>query len=103
MDDQLVSGAVDRRRFLKRAGTIAWSAPIIYSLMTESALATHVPCGQTSSAGGGVFRCPTSTCPSTSPNCCSTSSASNNASCTCYSATQRTALSTTAQLSCTPV
>ena len=32
----------DRRRFLRRAGTIAWSAPIIVTLLAESAAASHL-------------------------------------------------------------
>jgi hypothetical protein len=32
----------DRRRFLRRAGTVAWSTPIIMTLMAESAAASHL-------------------------------------------------------------
>ncbi len=33
--------AIDRRRFLKRAATVAWSTPVILSLMSEAAYASH--------------------------------------------------------------
>lgn len=44
--------AVDRRRFLKRAGTIAWSTPLVWTVIQESALAQ--PCGGNNAACGNL-------------------------------------------------
>ncbi len=39
MAESTSSQAVDRRLFLKRAGVVAWSAPVILTLMQEKASA----------------------------------------------------------------
>ena len=39
--DTFKGGEVDRRRFLKRAGTVAWLTPVILTLSTKAAYANH--------------------------------------------------------------
>ena len=57
--------AVDRRRFLKGAATVAWAAPVIATLSATPAYAAcgqqNAPCGTQSSSGA---------CPN-NPACCS--------------------------------
>jgi hypothetical protein len=46
MDDRIQSEeGRSRRRFLKRAGTVAWSAPFIVTMMSRSAQAQVLYCG----------------------------------------------------------
>ena len=69
----------DRRRFLRRAGTIAWSTPMIMTLLAESAAASHLSgCIHQNAECGDVSGGPTTfTCVSDPPgsgstaNCCS--------------------------------
>ena len=75
---------LDRRRFLKRAGTIAWSAPVIYSLLSEQAFAQSISCGTAPGLGTNDM-CPTPDgCPSTRPNCCHTNATT---ACVCLNTT----------------
>jgi hypothetical protein len=78
------SQAVDRRRFLKRAGTVAWMAPAILTLSTQAAYASHclgknAECGAVSGANcvtSGFLPC----CTQCS---CTQSGPPNNRRCRC--------------------
>lgn len=73
------SSTIDRRRFLKRAGTVAWTTPFILSVMQESAFATShcLLAGATCGSGGqcstaGFLPCCSSlglTCKKSGPSC----------------------------------
>lgn len=85
----------NRRRFLRRAGTIAWSTPVIMTLLAESAAASHLSgcihqngeCGDVS--GGGPFICIAdppgsgSNLNCCSPNTCTPTVNVNGQPCTC--------------------
>ena len=77
-------GAIDRRRFLGRAARIAWVTPIVYSLMSEHALAQVPTCGSSNQN----TPCPnTPTCPPTFPHCCRiNSTVTGNQTCGCFTA-----------------
>ena len=81
--DEVRANEVDRRRFLKRAGTIAWSAPVIYTLMAEHALAQSTPCSDTQSPGPTSTCVENTTCPSSAPRCCRVN-ALGASDCRCY-------------------
>ena len=66
--------ALDRRRFLKGAATVAWAAPVIATLSTSPAYANGVKCGKLEN---GI--CPTSGC-ATGLNC---RREGNSQNCTC--------------------
>ena len=86
--------SIDRRRFLKRAGTIAWSTPLILSLMSEAAYASHPDgcihleeecgiyststraCGDSPSGSGSTSNC-------CSPGSCQPTIRKNNQPCIC--------------------
>lgn len=87
----------DRRRFLRRAGTIAWSAPIIVTLLAESAAASHLSgcihqnseCGDVTGGPSGPFSCVSDPPESNSinnccsPNTCKPTVNENGQPCTC--------------------
>jgi hypothetical protein len=53
-----------RRRFLKQAATVAWASPVLVTMMSRAAHATHITvCGQ-AQVGGGCLT--TAACGSTS-------------------------------------
>lgn len=47
------SSTIDRRRFLKRAGAVAWSTPFILTVMQESAFASSHCLGAAATCGTG--------------------------------------------------
>ncbi len=64
-EGELSSELIERRRFLKRAATVAWAVPVVYTLTTGPAHAQVILCG---TAVGGV--CPnTPACPTPLPVC----------------------------------
>ena len=67
--------AVDRRRFLKGAATVAWAAPVIATLSTSPAYAAE-RCGVKDASGN----CPTSGC-ATGLNCRPAGGQSQNCNC----------------------
>jgi hypothetical protein len=82
--DTSKGGEVDRRRFLKRAGTVAWLTPAILTLSTKAAYATHctgrnAECGAVSGSGcnttGFLVCCTQCSCQQTGPT--------NNRRCRC--------------------
>lgn len=81
--DASKGGAVDRRRFLKRAGTVAWLTPAILTLSTKAAYASHCrgrnqECGTVSGSTcitSGLACCTQCTCQVTGPT--------NNRRCRC--------------------
>lgn len=42
-----------RRRFLKQAGTVAWASPVLVTMMTRAASASHITVCGTATIGGG--------------------------------------------------
>jgi hypothetical protein len=86
--------SVDRRRFLRRAGTIAWATPVIVTLLTETAAASHpsgcihvgAQCGRYRTQGSACQDTPGQT--GSIANCCSPANClptttTNNAPCNC--------------------
>jgi hypothetical protein len=66
--EQQGSKGVERRLFLKRAGTVAWAAPLILTVAANRASAVTLPC--TPNAGPCTATaecCPGSCCCSTDP------------------------------------
>lgn len=53
MDEESIA----RRRFLKRAITVAWSTPLIYSVMTTPAFAATCPGGSCSASNACTTGC----------------------------------------------
>jgi hypothetical protein len=45
--DPVERAAIERRRFIKGAITVAWAAPVIVTAMASPAFANHVPLGGT--------------------------------------------------------
>ena len=54
--------AVDRRRFLKGAATVAWAAPVIVTLSASPAYARCKPQGEVCSSLGAGGTCGTGNC-----------------------------------------
>jgi hypothetical protein len=55
---------MDRRRFLRLAGRVAWSTPVIWSVMQSRAAASHGTCLHRFDrcSAGGVPCCPPNEC-----------------------------------------
>jgi hypothetical protein len=74
--NQLQGPEIDRRRFLKRAGTVAWSTPIIITLLAESAAASHPSGCIHDGAECGTYQSSSRTCidlagdPGSTGDCC---------------------------------
>jgi hypothetical protein len=75
-EERLGSPEIDRRRFLKRAGTIAWSTPVIITLLAQSAAASHPSGCIHDGAECGVYNGATRVCddfpsdPGSTGDCC---------------------------------
>ncbi len=73
MDDHRTSSEaqINRRRFLRDAAVVAWSTPVIFTLISEHALAQATSCGTRPNTGGvPTGPCPNNpACPPSKPNC----------------------------------
>lgn len=84
MESSRSAEVVRRRDFLRRGAVVAWSTPLIMSILSEHAVAQTPACGTYS----GNNNCPNSpACPSSKPHCCATGSGKN---CGCYTASGKT-------------
>ena len=88
-DESSTTSSVQRREFLKRTMVVAWSTPLIMTIMSETALAQSPSCGTLGSGNpASTRRCadnPACTSP-TKPVCCGTSTTIGSA-CNCYPST----------------
>ena len=77
-------GSVDRRRFLKRAGTVAWLTPAILTLSTKAAYASHC-IGKNKDCGtpSGTTGCTPFALPCCTQCNCVQSGPTNNRKCKC--------------------
>lgn len=85
MEPSVATAEVVRRRdFLRRGVVVAWSTPVIMSILSEHALAQTPSCGSFS----GNTACPNNpTCPSSKPHCCANEASGGDKTCGCYTAT----------------
>ena len=68
-ENEVGRNEVQRRTFLKRAATVAWATPIVYTMMSNPAFAQTSPIQCNTNSGGspgsscpgGTVTCPTGT------------------------------------------
>jgi hypothetical protein len=80
-----VSAAIEdesRRRFLKKAAVATFAAPVVVTMLSNSASAGHVSCGTVTEVVGGVGTCSGATTCGTQ-GVCTPSSLTVGAACVC--------------------